>query len=264
MNRDRDRERREAERALERRHRNEPRSPNFDDGYGQRWQSAGGHRASPRDWHRDRDQQDDYGEQPYGVGAEAAYGVPADGYFERRYRSNLPEGPRQKFPEEPRRPYMQQDRHDPETDGDWERQARGHFPRPGYHAPVSGQVTQGGFWAADFDGPDRGPLTGDELRGRGHFLDHDYVSWREDQLRAHDRDYHDWREERRRSYDDEYANWRRERQDKFGKDFTDWRSQRGAPASGADQSSPAASSPEAQRRNPLTASRESDKKKQDV
>ncbi len=257
MNRDRDRDREEAQRDMERRYRNQGTSPNFDNPYGQRWESAGGHRASPRDWHQDRDHAHDA--LPYGVGAEAAYGVPADDrYFARRYASHLPGEPRRKFPEEPRRPFMQQDREDPDYDSNWERQSHGHFPQPGYNEPVSGQVSNGGFWAPDLDGPHRGPVTGDELRGRGHFLDHDYVSWREDQLRAHDRDYHAWRDERRRSYDSEYDNWRRERQDKFGKDFTDWRTQRSAPAPVTEEHDGAEQ--DAQRRNPLTASREADKK----
>ena len=55
MNRDRDRDRDEAQREMDRRYRNQDTSPNFDTTYGQRWESAGGHRASPRDWHRDRD-----------------------------------------------------------------------------------------------------------------------------------------------------------------------------------------------------------------
>jgi hypothetical protein len=192
---------------------------------------------NPSDMER-RYRNEDYGDrdddvQPYGVGAEAAYGVPADDrYFSRRYRAHLPteshrrfDEPRHKFPLEQRRPFMQRDREDWD-DSEWERQSHGHFPKPGYNPPVSGQVSQGGFWTADLDGPHRGPVTGDELRGHGHFLDHDYEAWREDQLRAHDRDYREWREERRRAYDTEYANWCRERRDKFGKDFTDWRTQR--------------------------------------
>jgi len=255
MNRDRERERSEIE---QRYRRDEPqrdaRSPNSQDSPGQRWKSAGGHRAGKRDWHDAREHAEtDYGAEPYGVGAEAAYGVPADDrYLARRDGAHIPQ--------DPRRPEMRDERDDHETDTAWEQRRRGYSPKPGYNAPVSGQITQGGFWTADLDGPDRGRLTGDQLRGRGHFLDHDYESWREDQLRAHDRDYHEWREERRRSYDDEYATWRRERQDRFGKDFTDWRTQRTTPA---EDTAPSASDP--QRRNPLTASRpgDSDKKKQD-
>jgi hypothetical protein len=255
MNRDRERERYEAERRYRQEDQQRSgRSPNFQDTYGQRWESAGGHRASNRDWHDERDHADpDYDAQPYGVGAEAAYGVPADDrYFARRYRAHIPEAPRRAY-----RPQHHEE-WDHEHEGDWELQQHGHFPKPGYRAPVSGQVTQGGFWTADLDGPHSGPITGDELRGHGHFLDHDYLSWREDQLRAHDRDYHEGREERRRSYDSEYANWRQERQDRFGKDFTDWRTQRPAGESSAPSSN------EMQRRSALTASRtEQDDKKGD-
>lgn len=252
----RDRERYDAERG----HRQEDqdqgdRSPNFQNTRSQRWQSAGGHRAGNRDWHHEREQAiPDGDEQPYGVGAEAAYGVPADDrYFSRRYGTHIPEEPRH-------RNIMRDERTDFDHQSDWEMQRRGHFPKPGYRAPVSGQISQGGFWAADLDGPHRGPVTGDELRGRGHFLDHDYVSWREEQLRSHDRDYNEWREERRRGYDAEYDNWRRERQDKFGQDFSDWRTQRTTTAPDSEATG------DAQRRNPLTASRqaETDKKKHDT
>jgi hypothetical protein len=213
------------------------RSPNFDDPP-QRWSSAGGHRASGRDWHDERDDAN----LAYGVGAEAAYGAPADErYFARRYRTPMPRS------------------QDPQHQSDWDRQSHGHFPRPGYNARVSGQITQGGFWTPDLDGPARGPLTGDELRG--HAFDHDYLSWREEQLGAHDRDYWAWREEQRQAYDDDYASWKRERQDKFGRDFNDWRSQR-ATAETPVKTAPA----DTERRSPLTASRmpDDDKKTSDV
>ena len=73
----RDRERYETRSEMERRYRNE------DYGTSDRY---------------DRPEDD---VQPYGVGAEAAYGVPADDrYFARRYRANMPTARRN----EPRRP----------------------------------------------------------------------------------------------------------------------------------------------------------------
>ncbi|MEN3976800.1 hypothetical protein [Emcibacter sp. SYSU 3D8] len=234
MNRDRDRERYEADRRYRQENpRDGAGSPDFHESHGPR-------RGEPD-------------EAPYGVGADAAYGVPADDrYFARRYRTHLPEAPRPGYRSSAPEAW------DRESDRDMQR--RGHFPKPGYRASAGGQTTQGGFWTADLDGPQGGPVTGDELRGHGHFLDHDYVSWREDQLRAHDRDYHEWREERRRAYDSDYEGWRRERQERFGKDFGDWRTQKQS----AGEPDPTTTEG-AQQRGPLTASRPTDdqRKKQD-
>jgi hypothetical protein len=110
----------------------------------------------------------------------------------------------------------------------WERETYAPDTRPGYIEPVPGQTSEGSFWTESLEGPSRDRLTGAELRRYQHDFDPDYVSWRDDQLRAHDRDYHAWREERRRSYDEDYGTWRRERQEKFGQDFSDWRSRRTA------------------------------------
>lgn len=56
--------------------------------------------------------------------------------------------------------------------------------------------------------------------------DPDYLTWRDEQLRAHDRDYGEWRREQHRKYDDEYRNFRNERREHFGRSFHEWRSQR--------------------------------------
>ena len=184
------------------------RSSNFRDPGGQRWESVGGHRAGNRDWHRDRDLDRP---SPYGVGADAAYGVPADDrYFARRYGSHIPQRPRD----------------EPSYGRDWEHERQQTDQHPGYNEPVRGQTTEGGFFTPNLDGPSRDRLTGAELRRYQQAFDPAYVSWRDDQLSVHDRDYHAWREEKRRAYDDDYATWRRDRQEKFGKDFTDWRAQR--------------------------------------
>lgn len=206
------------------------RSPNFQDRIGQRWESAGGHRAGSRDWHGDRDT-----DRPshYGVGADAAYGVPADDqYFARRYGSHLPQRPRDET------------RHG----RDWDREPQRIDDHPGYIEPVGGQTSEGGFFTPNLDDPSRGRLTGAELRRYQQGFDPAYISWRDEQLTVHDRDYHAWREEKRRAYDDDYATWRRDRQEKFGKDFTEWRTQRTSGDSTAE-------SPTEQRRTTLSASR---------
>ncbi|HEY8571292.1 hypothetical protein [Phenylobacterium sp.] len=61
---------------------------------------------------------------------------------------------------------------------------------------------------------------------QGHEFDHDYVHWREEQLKAHDRDYQEWRRHQHQQYDEEYTKFRTERRDTFGKNFHEWRSQR--------------------------------------
>lgn len=214
-------------------------SSNFRDGGGQRWESAGGHRADNRDWRRERDD-DRYGRDheqgpAYGVGADAAYGAPGN-----RYYGDRPA--RQMAPRRDERPYER------------EREIYAPDPHPGYREPVNGQTTEGGFFTPGLDGPPRDGLTGAELRRYQQGFDPDYVSWRDEQLNAHDRDYHAWREEQRRSYDNDYSSWRRERQDKFGKDFSEWRTQRTA-------SSPASGSGAEQRRATLSASRPGDVEK---
>lgn len=220
MDRDRYRDERhrwdygEERRARPRHEDDRRRSPDFRDRPG---------REPPRggcDWSRDEFP----GDPPaaYGVGADAAYGAPADDrYSARRYRSHDPQRSREDADET-----------------EWERTAYAPDTRPGYIEPVPGQISEGGFWAESLAGPSRGRLTGEELRRYQHHDDPDYVSWRDDQLRAHDRDYQAWREERRRSYDDDYGKWRRERQEKFGQDFSDWRSQRGTAPESAQRGLP--------------------------
>lgn len=56
-------------------------------------------------------------------------------------------------------------------------------------------------------------------------FDHNYLNWRDEQLRGHDRDYHDWRRAQHEQYDTDYRSFRQERQQTFGKSFQDWRAE---------------------------------------
>lgn len=61
---------------------------------------------------------------------------------------------------------------------------------------------------------------------QGHEFEHDYVQWREQQMRNHDRDYREWCKHQREQYDNDYKTFRSERRDTFGKNFHEWRSQK--------------------------------------
>ncbi|MBI1179829.1 MAG: hypothetical protein GC201_04675 [Alphaproteobacteria bacterium] len=139
-------------------------------------------------------------ETAYGVGVDAAYTAP------RRQAGRTP---------------------DPASHGEphWEHEQDFQAHHPGYHKHVAGQGSEGGFWTQDVDDSPDDRLTGEELR---RYLpeDHDYMAWREDQMRAHDQDYAAWRDARHRAYDDDYARWRRERRGAFVREFEDWRSRR--------------------------------------
>jgi hypothetical protein len=50
----------------------------------------------------------------------------------------------------------------------------------------------------------------------GHAPDHDYHSWRRDQIAALDRDYDEYRRENRTRFESEFATWRNERQSQRG------------------------------------------------
>lgn len=43
---------------------------------------------------------------------------------------------------------------------------------------------------------------------QGHEFDPEYLSWRDQQMRAHDRDYDAWRRDRERAYDEDYRRFR--------------------------------------------------------
>jgi hypothetical protein len=121
-------------------------------------------------------------------------------------------------PAEPEQPHGHGEPH-------WDEELDYRQPHPGYDKPVSGQGTEGGFWTQDVDDTPDDRLTGEELR---RYLphDHDYMDWREEQLRNHDRDYDAWRAAQRQAYDEDYGRWRRERADRFHREFTDWRNRR--------------------------------------
>lgn len=209
----------------------DPRTRNF--GERRDWEDHGESRRWRRQDHDERD-------EPYGVGAEAAYGAPGDERdTARRYR--MAQARRER---------------DRERDNEIEHEPFFEDRHPGYNPPVHGQTSIGGFFTPDSGETSGGMPSGEDLRRLARGFDKDYVAWRNDQLDAHDRDYRAWREEQRRAYDADYTNWRRERQEKFGKDFTDWRTRQTSAQPG-----PATQEPQ---RRPLSASRPDEPKKHDA